>query len=85
MREPHCGLKLAALRARDFDGLVAVLDPDLAVHADQPGAAGPLTEVRGAQDWAKQAILFAKGAKLSLRMRSSSTGRWALFWPRTDG
>jgi RNA polymerase sigma factor (sigma-70 family) len=56
---------LAALRAGDFDGLVAILDPDLVVHADQPGAPGAPTEVRGSQVWAKQALLFARGARFA--------------------
>jgi RNA polymerase sigma factor (sigma-70 family) len=54
---------LAAQRAGDFDGLVAILDPDLVVHADQPGAPGAPTDVRGSQLWAKQALLFARGAR----------------------
>src|SRR6185436_1297640 len=44
---------LAALRGGDFEGLLAVLDPDVVVRADQaatqPGAPG---EVRGARNWA---------------------------------
>lgn len=54
---------LAALRAGDFEALVAVLDPDLVVNADlgalPPGASA---EVRGAQVWARRAISFARGA-----------------------
>ena len=37
---------LAALRAGDFEGLLAVLDPDLVVRADMPSAAP--SEIRGA-------------------------------------
>jgi RNA polymerase sigma-70 factor, ECF subfamily len=55
---------LAALRGGDFDGLLALLDPDLVVRSDEtarrPGAPG---EVRGARDWAKQAIAFSQGAR----------------------
>jgi RNA polymerase sigma factor (sigma-70 family) len=60
------GAFLAALRAGDFDGLVAVLDPDLVVRADQ-AAAGPGAprEVRGARTWAKQALNFARGARFA--------------------
>lgn len=36
---------MAALRAGDFEGLLAILDPDLVVRADMPGAP---SEVRGA-------------------------------------
>src|SRR5205807_2370985 len=57
---------LAALRAGDFDGLVAVLDPDVVVRADQ-AVAGPRAprEVRGARTWAKQALSFARGARFT--------------------
>jgi RNA polymerase sigma-70 factor (ECF subfamily) len=51
---------LAALRAGDFEGLLAVLDPDLVVRAD---LAGP-TEVRGAAAWAKQAVAYGHLAKV---------------------
>jgi len=54
---------LAALRARDFASLVAVLDPDLAVHTDAvavpPGAP---SEIHGAEAAARAAIQFARGA-----------------------
>lgn len=55
---------LAALRARDVEALVAVLDPDVVIRADsiaQPTEA--LREVRGARDWAPQAITAAHGAR----------------------
>jgi len=57
---------LAALRAGDFDGLVAVLDPDAVVHVDEVGAqpGGP-REIRGAQNWAKGAISFARAARFA--------------------
>src|ERR1700756_903669 len=52
---------LAALRGGDFDGLVAVLDPDVVVRIDRTAAApGAPTEVRGARNWAKGAIAFAQ-------------------------
>ncbi|MGH9846215.1 MAG: RNA polymerase sigma factor SigJ [Blastocatellia bacterium] len=57
---------LAALRAGDFDALVAVLDPDVVVRAD--GAAGPPgapKEVRGARTWARQALSFSRGARFA--------------------
>src|SRR5579862_1007663 len=44
---------VAALRAGDLEALVAVLDPDVAVHVDQSAAsAGSSQEVRGARAWA---------------------------------
>jgi RNA polymerase sigma factor (sigma-70 family) len=57
---------LAALRAGDFEGLIAVLDPDVVVRADAtvvgPGGA---PEVRGAQTWAKGAVTAARGARFA--------------------
>jgi hypothetical protein len=42
-------------------GLMAVLDPDLVVGVDGAGArAGAQQEVRGAQNWAKGAVAFAR-------------------------
>jgi RNA polymerase sigma factor (sigma-70 family) len=58
---------LAALRAGDLDGLLAVLDPDLVVRADVPGAAP--SEVRGAAVWAKGAVAYghlAQNVELAL-------------------
>lgn len=55
---------LAALRAGDFNALVAVLDPNLVVSADAAAATPALqTEVRGAEFWARQAIKAAQGAR----------------------
>jgi RNA polymerase sigma factor (sigma-70 family) len=55
---------LAALRAGDVEGLVAVLDPDVLVRVDAAAAApGPARQVRGAETWAKSAIAFSRGAR----------------------
>jgi len=57
---------LSALRTGDFDGVVAVLDPDLVVHIDgASAAAGRPVEVHGAANWAKGAVTFANAARLS--------------------
>ncbi len=55
---------LTALRAGDFEGLLAVLDPDVFVHVD-PGAGRPgaPTEIRGASNWAKGAVAFSRLAR----------------------
>jgi len=54
---------LAALRNRDFDALVSVLDPDLVVRTDAASARpGAPAEVRGASNWASQAIALSQGA-----------------------
>src|SRR5262245_43053740 len=54
---------LAALRAGDFEGLLAVLDPDLVVRTDlvPPGAPA---EIRGAAVWAKGAVAYGHLAQL---------------------
>jgi len=57
---------LAALRSGDFDGLLAVLDPDVVVRADQAAVApGAPREVRGARTWARQALNFSRGARFA--------------------
>ena len=56
---------LAALKGGDFEGLLAVLDPDVVVRADAGvGASG--REVRGARVWAKQALAFARAARFAV-------------------
>jgi RNA polymerase sigma-70 factor (ECF subfamily) len=57
---------LAALRGGDFEGLLAVLDPELVVRADggvRPGV--PPSEIRGAAIWAKQAVAYGQMARLA--------------------
>ena len=53
---------MTALRAGDFEGLLAVLDPDLVVRADMSGTP---TEVRGAAVWAKGAVSYGHLARLT--------------------
>ena len=59
------GAFVAALRAGDLEGLLAVLDPDLVVRADMPVRPGAPTEVRGAAAWAKGAIAYGHLAQLT--------------------
>ena len=55
---------LTALRAGDYEGLIAVLDPDVVVHADATAArTGAAREVRGATTWAKGAVAFSRLAQ----------------------
>jgi RNA polymerase sigma-70 factor (ECF subfamily) len=57
---------VAALRARDFEGLIAVLDPDVLVRVDEAGARpGAPREIRGARAWAKGAVAFAQAARFA--------------------
>lgn len=51
---------LAVLRAGDFEGLIAVLDPNVVIRTDIAGAPA---EVRGAVNWAKGAVAFARMAR----------------------
>jgi hypothetical protein len=52
------------LRAGDFEGLVAVLDPDVVVRLDAgAGAAGAPREIRGARTWAQGAVAFAQASR----------------------
>jgi RNA polymerase sigma-70 factor (ECF subfamily) len=56
---------LRALRAGDFEGLLAVLDPDVVVQLGPgAGAPGAPREVRGAENWARGAVAFARLARL---------------------
>jgi RNA polymerase sigma factor (sigma-70 family) len=52
---------LAALRGGDFEGLLAILDPDLVVRTDMPGAP---SEIRGAAVWAKGAVAYGHMARV---------------------
>jgi RNA polymerase sigma-70 factor (ECF subfamily) len=56
---------IAALRVGDFEGLLAVLDPDLVVRADMPVPRGAPSEIRGAAVWAKGAIVYGHLAQLT--------------------
>jgi RNA polymerase sigma-70 factor, ECF subfamily len=54
---------LAALRGGDFEGLLAVLDPDLVVRTDLAVPPGSPAEVRGAAVWAKGAVAYGHMAR----------------------
>ena len=55
---------LAALRAGDFEGLLAVLDPDVVVRLGPgAGAPGAPREIRGAENWARGAVAFSRLAR----------------------
>ena len=54
---------IKALRAGDFEGLVAILDPDVVFRVDVAGRPGTPVEVRGARNWAKGAIAYAQAAR----------------------
>jgi len=54
---------LAAMREGNFEGLIAVLDPDVVVRLDEfAGRPQGPREVRGATNWAKGAIGFSRMA-----------------------
>jgi Sigma-70, region 4 len=55
---------LKALRSGDFEGLVAVLDPNVVVHVDEAAARpGAPREIRGARNWAEGAVAFSQAAQ----------------------
>jgi RNA polymerase sigma factor (sigma-70 family) len=54
---------LAALRAGDFDALIAVLDPNIVVRSDIGGLPGAQREIHGAREWATGAIKFSRQAE----------------------
>jgi len=55
---------ITALRAGDFEGLLAVLDPDVVVRLDEAaGAPGAPRELRGARNWAQGAVAFSRLAR----------------------
>lgn len=58
---------LAALRAGDFEGLLAVLDPNVTVHIDaSAGASGLPVEIHGAANWARGAVTFSQAARFAV-------------------
>jgi RNA polymerase sigma-70 factor (ECF subfamily) len=56
---------LAASRAGDFEGLLAVLDPDVVSRADRAIPKGAPLEVRGARAVASRAMLFRQLAEFA--------------------
>ncbi|HEX6536371.1 MAG TPA: RNA polymerase sigma factor SigJ [Gemmatimonadaceae bacterium] len=55
---------LAACRHGDFEALLAVLDPDVLLHADRSAVpAGAPTELRGAATVARNALTASRGAR----------------------
>jgi RNA polymerase sigma factor (sigma-70 family) len=56
---------LAAVRSGDVPGLVGLLDPEFTVRADATAVPGGVPEIRGAENWARQAIQTARGARFA--------------------
>ena len=57
---------LSAMRAGDFEGIVAALDPDVVVQIDEAaGRPGAPREIHGAEAWAKGAITFSQYARFT--------------------
>ena len=53
---------LAALRAGDFEGLLAVLDPEVIFHLDTAAPGAP-REIRSARAWAQGAVAYSRAAR----------------------
>ena len=73
------GKFLEALRAADFEAMIAVLDPNVHVHLDEAGArpGGP-TEIHGAANWARGAVTFSHAAPFTRAMLVN--GSVGLVW-----
>ena len=57
---------LAALQSGDFEGILAVLDPDVLVRIDEAAARpGAAREIRGAPNWARGAVAFSQMARFA--------------------
>ena len=57
---------LTALRSGDFEGLVAVLDPDVLVRIDEvAGRPGGQREIHGARNWAQGAVAYSQMVRLA--------------------
>jgi RNA polymerase sigma factor (sigma-70 family) len=56
---------MRAARAGDFEGLLAVLDPDVVVRADRSIPKGAPLEVRGARNVAERALYFRQLAEFA--------------------
>ena len=70
---------LAAMRAGDFEGLLAVLDPDVVVRIDEAaGRPGAPREIHGARAWAKGALAFAHA--ISATQPALVDGAVGLVW-----
>lgn len=55
---------LTALRAGDFEGLVALLDPGVVVRLDEAAVRhGAPREIRGAENWVRGAVAFSRMAQ----------------------
>jgi RNA polymerase sigma factor (sigma-70 family) len=72
---------IAALRSGDYQGLLAVLDPDVVVRVDEAAARpGAPREVRGAENWAKGAIAYSRLAQSQLMQPMLVDGNVGLIW-----
>ena len=56
---------MAAVRGGDLQGLMALLDPECTVRADETAAPGMPGELRGAETLAKYALRAGQGAKVA--------------------
>lgn len=55
-----------ALRKGDFEGLIAVLDPDVRVHIDEASTGdGRPRDIRGARAWAQGAMAFRRYSRFT--------------------
>jgi RNA polymerase sigma factor (sigma-70 family) len=71
---------MAALHGGDFEGLIAVLDPDVIVRVDEAAARpGAPREVHGAEKWARGAIAFTEAARGTIAFAQAARGTEAML------
>jgi RNA polymerase sigma-70 factor (ECF subfamily) len=71
---------MAALHGGDFEGLMAVLDPEVLVLVDEEaGRPGAPREVRGAEKWARGAIAFTQAARGTIAFAQAARGTEAML------
>lgn len=71
---------MEALHGGDFEGLIAVLGPDVIVRVDEAaGRPGAPREVRGAEKWARGAIAFTQAARGTIAFEQAARGTEAML------
>ena len=83
MREQREVVKafMAALHAGDFEGLIAVLDPDVIVRVDEAvGRPGAPRAVRGAEKWARARSRLLKRLEARSPLRRRLGARKRCWW-----
>jgi len=71
---------MAALHGGDFEGLIAVLDPDVVVRGEEAaGKPGAPREIRGAEKWARGAITYTQAARSTIAFAQAARSTEAML------